>query len=288
MKISVSSYSFQQDIRAGKMTQFDCVSKAKEIGFDAIEFTDLLAKDLEEQKEMAGKIREEADRVGIEINAYTIMGCLYKDTREEMDKEIERLKGQLKVAQILGVKLVRHDAFGGLGKTGNARSFDLMLPTVAENTRKVTEYAQTLGIKTCSENHGYLAQDSDRMERFFNAVNHDNFGLLVDMGNFICVDENPATAVSRLAPYAVHVHAKDMIVREEPFTGYKMMTRGGNYLVSVAIGEGDVPVEKCLRILKRVGYDGYLSLEYDWTGDCVEVVTKGLKNLKKYIANVEM
>ena len=41
MKIGVSSYSFSQYIRAGKMTQFDCVSKAKEMGFDAIEFTEL-------------------------------------------------------------------------------------------------------------------------------------------------------------------------------------------------------------------------------------------------------
>ena len=33
MKIGVSSYSFAQLTRDGKMTQFDCVSKAKEMGF---------------------------------------------------------------------------------------------------------------------------------------------------------------------------------------------------------------------------------------------------------------
>ena len=31
MKISVSSYSFHQYIKAGKLTQFDCVAKAKEM-----------------------------------------------------------------------------------------------------------------------------------------------------------------------------------------------------------------------------------------------------------------
>ena len=41
MKISVSSYSYQQYIRAGKMTQLDCVARAKDLGFDAIEFIDL-------------------------------------------------------------------------------------------------------------------------------------------------------------------------------------------------------------------------------------------------------
>ena len=82
MKISVSSYSFRQYIRAGKMTQFDCVAKAKELGFDAIEFIDLDGANLEEQKELAQKLREEADRVGIEINAYTIGASLYKETQE--------------------------------------------------------------------------------------------------------------------------------------------------------------------------------------------------------------
>ena len=70
MTISVSSYSFQQYIGAGKMTQLDCVAKAKEIGFDAIEFIDIDGKTYEEKVENAKKIRAEADRVGIMINAF--------------------------------------------------------------------------------------------------------------------------------------------------------------------------------------------------------------------------
>ena len=38
MKISVSAYSFYQYINQGKMTLFDTVSKAHEMGFEAIEF----------------------------------------------------------------------------------------------------------------------------------------------------------------------------------------------------------------------------------------------------------
>ena len=41
MKTSVSSYSFQQLISKGEMTQFDAISVAKEMGFDGIEFTEL-------------------------------------------------------------------------------------------------------------------------------------------------------------------------------------------------------------------------------------------------------
>lgn len=284
MKISVSSYSFSQYIRQGKMTQFDTVAKAKELGFEAIEFTDIDgAPDLEVQKENARKIRAEADRLGMEINAYTIGACLYKDTQEEMDAEVERLKGQLDVAAILGAKVMRHDVCYQLGKTGNSRSFDLMLPTIAENARKVTEYAATLGIKTCTENHGYIAQDSDRVERLFNAVNHDNYGLLVDMGNFLCADEDPVKAVSRVAPYAIHVHAKDMLYRTTCETGWSM-TRGCNYFKGTVVGEGDVPVLKCLQILKRAGYDGFVSIEFEGADDCINGISRGLANLTKFIS----
>jgi len=284
MKISVSSYSFNQYIKAGKMTVFDTVAKAHELGFEAIEFIDLPERDnLESQRELAKRIREEADRLGMEINAYTIGANLYRETSEECDAEVARLCGQLDIAKILGCSVMRHDVCYKLGNTGNSRSFDLMLPTIAANARRVTEYAETLGIKTCTENHGYIAQDSDRVERLFNAVNHNNYGLLVDVGNFSCVDENNVTAVSRVAPYAIHVHAKDMAFSSEPKEGYTLKTRGCNYLKCTYLGGGDVNVKKCIEVLKRAGYDGYVSIEYEGAEDCIEGIKKGLEFLREII-----
>ena len=291
MKISVSSYSFQQYIGAKKMTQLDAVAKAHELGFEAIEFIDLEPCEkptLEQQIEYAKLIRAEADKYGMDINAYTIGATMYHDDPADSAKEIERLKGQLLVAKELGVSVMRHDVCYKLGKTGNSRSFDLMLPTIAANIRELTEYAATLGIKTCTENHGYIAQDSDRMERLFNAVNHDNFGLLVDMGNFACVDENSQLAVSRVAPYAVHAHAKDMHLKSGIHTkpdGWAT-TRGGNYFKGAIIGEGDIPVKRCLKVLKRAEYDGYLSIEYEGAIDCIKGITKGLANLKQMLSEI--
>ncbi len=288
MKISVSSYSFAQYMKNGKMTQLDVPSKAKEIGLGAVEFTDLEPCEnptLEQQKQYASEIRAEADKLGMDINAYTIRGNLYHDNAEDNAREVERLCGQLDVAKILGVSVMRHDVCYSLGKTGNSRSFDLMLPTIADNARKITEYGAKLGIKTCTENHGYIAQDSIRVEKLFNAVNHDNYGLLVDMGNFLCVDENPVTAVSRVAPYAVHAHCKDMYISDK--SGNGSMTRGGNFFKGAIIGCGVVPVKQCIRILKRAGYDGYLSIEFEGSEDCIYGITKGYENLKRFIAEVE-
>ena len=123
------------------------------------------------------------------------------------------------------------------------------------------------------------------MEQLFNAVAHDNYGLLVDVGNFVCADEDNCAAVSRVAPYAFHVHAKDMYKSTTPLPGYGM-TRGCNYFKGAIVGEGDVNVEKCLQILKRVGYDGYCSIEFEGSEDCIEGIAKGFENLKGMLARI--
>lgn len=284
MKVSVSSYSFAQYIREGKMTQLDTVAKAKELGFDAIEFTDIDGKgNYELQLENARKLRAEADRLGMKINAYTIGANLFNETEEQNEAEVERLCRQVNIAKILGADVMRHDVCYALGKTGNSRSFDLMLPTIARLARRVTEYAATVGVKTCTENHGFIAQDSDRVERLFNAVAHDNYGLLVDMGNFVCADEDSALAVSRVAPYAIHAHIKDMRVHNEKNASVHGMTRGGRYFECCVVGEGHVPVKRCIRILKRAGYDGFVSLEYEGREDCIDGIKRSLANIKRFL-----
>ena len=286
MKLCVSSYSFHQYLKDGRMTQLDCIKKAKDMGFDAIEFTDILPTDNKEaQKRAAEQIRREADRLGMIIHAYAIGACLYQPTREAQDAEVERLKEQLDIAAILGARIMRHDVCYELGTCGNARSFDLMLPTIAEGARRVSEYAQTLGIRTCTENHGFIAQDSDRVERLFCAVAHDNYGLLVDIGNFLCADEDPATAVSRVAPYAVHVHVKDFYRDTKPIEG-GFMTRGANYLVGAVATEGIVPVRQCLAILKKAGYNGYVTLEYEGLEDCMTGIVRGLENVRTVLSEL--
>ena len=285
MYTSVSSYSFAQYIRAGKLTQFDCIAKAAELGFDAIEFIDLEPHDGSSEAEYAKKLADEAARCGLKISAYTIGACLIKDTEEETRAEIERVKAKIDIAAILGAPVMRHDAYFGQKKY---RSFDLSLPELAANIREISEYGKSKGIKTMIENHGYICQDSDRVERIFNAVNHENFGLLVDMGNFMCVDEDPALAVSRVAPYAFHVHAKDFV--KYPYSTSTLSgsipTRGQARLVGAVCGTGDVPLERCLAILKNAGYDGCVTLEYEGSMDCVAALELGLSNLKTAISRI--
>ena len=286
MKISVSSYSFYQYVNAGKLTLEELPAIAHEIGFDAIEYIDIPGATQEEKIERAKKIRANAEALGMTINAYTIGACLYQPTEEASDAEIKRLCDQLDVAVALGAPVMRHDVVYQLAKSGPARSFDGMLPVIAKNVQRVADEAAKRGITTCTENHGFISQDSDRVERLFNAVNRDNFGILVDIGNFICADENSVTAVSRLAPYAVHVHAKDFFRKEnngQPCPEGWFATRGRNYVCGCVLGEGVIPVKQCLDIIRATGYDGYFSLEYEGKIDCIEGIKRGYKYLRSVL-----
>ncbi|NOY80129.1 MAG: sugar phosphate isomerase/epimerase [Kiritimatiellaeota bacterium] len=291
MKIGVSSYSFSRLVRSGAMTQLEVIGKAKEMGFDVIEFSTLAVPEGKSLEDFAQEVRDECERVGIAPTNYTVGADFINGSGGDWQAEAERLKGEVRIARILGVPGMRHDATGGFrGAHRGARGFDDALPTLVRGCRAVTEYAAEFGIRTMVENHGYFCQDSVRVEALINGVDNPNFGVLIDIGNFSVVDEDNATAVGRLAPYAFHAHAKDFHLKPgsdpHPGRGWNV-SRGGNYWRGAIIGHGNVPLVACLRALKRVGYDGVLSIEFEGMEDVLTGIATGLENLRRYVATVE-
>ena len=286
MKIGVSSYSFQQLINSGEETHLSIISKAKEMGFDGIEFIDLKVPEGMTEEEYAYELRAESDKVGIPIIAYTIGANLLCD--EGLDAEVERICKKIDIAHILGAKVLRHDAAWGMPEAlKNHAGFEQILPVLTEGCKRVTEYAKSKNIVTCIENHGFFCQESNRVAKIVTSVADENFGVLIDMGNFCCADENSAIAVGNLAPYAKHVHAKDFHIKNgnalNPGKGF-FKSRGGNYLRGSIIGHGDIPVFQCLSILKSSGYDGWVSVEFEGLENCVEGIEIGFENLKNFIS----
>lgn len=286
MQFSVSLYSFFSAIRNGELTPLQCVAKAKELGFDAIEAVDfVLAGKPEEMPDKARELKAEADKQGLAISSLAATADLLNglDNSGDVEKEIARVKSMVDIAGILGAPRMRHDIT--FGQKGNPRSYAALVPQLAESVREITEYAATKGIMTMTENHGFFSQDSERVELLYNTVNHPNFGLLCDIGNFVCADENPATAVARVAPYTRYVHAKDFIIKpyNEPNPGEgSFQSRAGNYLRGTIIGHGNVPVQQCLHILKAAGYDDTIAIEFEGMEPAVTAIRVGLDNLKRY------
>ena len=137
-----------------------------------------------------------------------------------------------------------------------------------------------------TENHGYFSQDAARVEKLINTVAHPNFGALVDLGNFMCADENPNLSVGILAPYAKHVHCKDFLWKSgdvtDPGEGW-FRTRGGNYLRGTIIGHGEARVAQSLFVLKKAGYDGYVTVEFEGMEDNLRGIALGKKNLQRFL-----
>ncbi|MCR5693901.1 MAG: sugar phosphate isomerase/epimerase [Clostridia bacterium] len=262
MKISVNTYSLGGIANdAGKqLNMIEMADFAKSRGFDAIEFVGL---EIPENMDLdvigfAKYMKKYCEKIGLEISGYTVGADFLSPGN------VERLKKEVDVAAALGAPVMRHDIVSYLpeGKT----YFDL-IPEFAKDINVIADYAASLGVKTCTENHGYVSQGSERVIALYKAVNNKNFGLLADFGNFLCVDEEPVKAVAAVAPFAFHVHAKDFkyVSKEEskdPPPGY-FNTAGGNHIKGCVLGEGIVNVKKCIEIMKRNNYDSYITVEYE-------------------------
>lgn len=289
MLIGVSSYSFSRLVNAKQMQQIEVIAKAKEMGFDCIEFSTISVPEGKTLPEFAAELKAEADRCELPIMNYTIGADMLAGCNGDLDAEIARVKAEVDIAEILGCPGMRHDCtFGKFPQDWKgAKTFDAALPKLAAGCRAITEYAATKGIRTMVENHGRFAQESLRVEKLITAVNHENFGVLVDIGNFSCADDPSELAVGRLAPYAFHCHAKDFHIKSgmEPCPGKGwFQSRAGNWLRGAIIGHGNVPVAQCVRNLVQNGYDGVLSIEFEGMEDVLTGIAYGLENLRRFVA----
>lgn len=272
MKYSVTTYSFSQLIRSGKETQLSVIQIAKDLGFDGIEFTPLTPEEGYTEEEYAVKLREEAKRVGIDIVSYTVGANLLTG---DVDKEVENVKHMIDIAEILGAPTLRHDV-AYVYPEGQPQDFYLYVDQIADRAREITEYAAKKGIKTCTENHGYIAQAPDRVEKLINTVNHPNYGWLVDIGNFMCVNADCLESVKIGAKYAFHVHAKDFVLSDNGFA-----TSNGTKIQGTIVGNGVVPVKDCIDVLKESGYNNYITVEFEGPEECLSAIKQGLEFLKK-------
>jgi sugar phosphate isomerase/epimerase len=283
MKIGISAYSFSKLMKGGGFTLFDAISRAKETGYDAIEFTTLEPPPGKDVSGFAGELRDACGKAGLPIVCYAVTADFLNGPGGSK-AEAERVKKAVDIAGILGSPCLRHDAVWGIKGTG-CRTYRDAIRAIAPAIRDVTEYAARAGIRTMTENHGYLLQDSRRMEELVLAVDHPNYGLLVDIGNFMCADESSLEALPTVLPYAFHVHAKDFLWKSgagaRPDDSW-FPTRGGNYLRGTIPGHGAVPLAQCLGFIKSSGYTGNVSVEFEGSEDPLEAARRGFEFLKNH------
>jgi len=282
MKFSVSIYSFGHLLNT--LGIYGLIDKASEMGFDGIEFVDYAIA--ESSDEELSSICSYANQKGISITALCVGADLWYRNEKQREAATARLHSFVDKAKLLGASILRHDIASQPRNRSFSIGYDDCIEAVYEIIRENAEYASKQGVVVVTENHGTFSQDADRIEKLINRVAHPNFGVLVDVGNFMMADEDPCISVGKLAPYARYVHVKDFFFKSgaeyEPLEGW-MGTRAGNFIRPTIIGHGDAHVLQSLKVLRESGYDGFVSIEFEGAEDTLSSIAEGLSYMKKYL-----
>ncbi|WP_238655377.1 sugar phosphate isomerase/epimerase family protein [Paenibacillus piscarius] len=280
MKLGVSTYSLYKAIQSGEMDVLDVIEWTAAAGGEHVELVPI-GFDLHQQDGLAERIRTKADECGIALSNYAVRGNLITDSEAAYQAELARLKTEVDMAARLGVKLLRHDA--ATHPDTSIRHYRRQFARLTEGCREIADYAAGFGITTSVENHGYFLQTSDRVLGLVDAVDRDNFRTTLDVGNFVCADEDPLAAVLKNAPYASMVHFKDFYIRpgdRDPGGGW-FRSAAGRYLLGAVAGHGDLELAAITAAVKNSGYDGYISIEFEGREECKAGTQLALENVRK-------
>ena len=177
-------------------------------------------------------------------------GCALKD-KAQHNQSIVEITQYIVLAQKLGTPYVR--VLGDLMPEAQGEVDDNY---VADVLHVLGVIAEGFGVSLLVESNGVYA-NTKRLRRLLDTVNSPAVGALWDMHNpYRYMAETPEETVENLGDYIKYVHIKDSAVTESGVS-YRML------------GDGDLPLEHMLDVLRRNGFDGYVSLELgkDWSGE---------------------
>ncbi|WP_017691193.1 sugar phosphate isomerase/epimerase [Paenibacillus sp. PAMC 26794] len=283
MKVGLSTYSLQQALDRKELTVPDAIRWIADQGGEHVEIVPM-GFSLIDNPELIDEIKAVAKEVGIDISNYAIgANFAVQEDAEALEQEIQNVIRHVDVAAALGVKLMRHDVAFRPAPEGTVAQFEIDLPVMVKACQRIADYAADFGITTSVENHGYYVQSSERIQRVLHETARSNFKTTLDVGNFLCVDEDPVSAVKNNISYASIVHAKDFYWRpsyRNPGEGW-FQTSHGNYLRGAIVGHGDIDMPEVFRVLKQSGYDGYISIEFEGMEDCKTASRIAMDNVRR-------
>jgi sugar phosphate isomerase/epimerase len=170
-----------------------------------------------------------------------------------MKKNEETAWNCLKLAEKIGAKTIRLDA--GVRETTFS---DKQLDYVSKKFREYCKRASSFGAKLGTENHWGATQSFSNIEKLFDAVNEDNFGLLLHLGNWLDGDKDAHDLA--MIKKAMHTHIDF---------------------------EHCVDAERVLPPLKEGGYSGCWSVESHKSTNEYNNVAFQLAQVKRVISPLE-
>jgi sugar phosphate isomerase/epimerase len=293
MKIGVSMWSYFHTWRQGGFDVPAFIHEAKRAGADGVELLDFFYNDagadrvaLFTSEQVAAK-RDKAKaalaETGLPVPIFSVANNFAKHDPAEREIDLKKIQFGVDEAGNYGAKVVRVFA----GDVSESVTFDDAREYIVDGLAKASAYAYERGIKLALENHGTLAGRGDQVCGLIDDVRSraGNYALGAnpDTGNFLIVGQPSHEAIRQVAPYAYMVHFKDFAPAPEDWTGFSYKTIEGDPLVGMAVGEGVVDLATCVGSLKRAGFDGWLSVEYEGEEDAMSAVPRSIANARKYI-----
>lgn len=254
-KLSLAQWSLHRAIGNNELDPIDFAQKAKDMGFEGIEYVSGLYKnkiDAMGMEALLDTLKAKSDTHGVENVLIMIdgEGDLASSDEKERTNAVENHKKWVDAAQFLGCHSIRVNLFG-------SNNEDEWISTAELGLKKLAEYGKSKNINVIVENHGGFSSNAELLTRVIKNIDMDNCGTLPDFGNFCvkrdsggnwggdCVEEyDKYKGVEEMMPYAKGVSAKSYDFDEE-----------GN--------ETTLDYPRLMKIVKDAGYTGYVGVEFE-------------------------
>ena len=251
VKFSVNAYTFNDQLRSGKMNFYDMMEFAADLGLDAVDLTGYY---FDTYPNIPGdktlfQLKKKALELGLNITWTGVRNSFLTPNKTKRNNDIELIKNWLEVSSKLGASIMR--VFPGFGKHKGATR-DEVKEWMVTDFKECAKYAEKAGVLLGMQHHNEFLYKADEVIDILKRVDSEWFGLILDVGSVR--RGNPYEEIATLAPYANYWFLKELVY-----------TNG--------VPE-QVNMKKIVPILKENNYKGYISFESLTEGDPKEIVTR--------------
>ena len=185
---------------------------------------------------------------------------------EELEKSLNEAKDHIVLASKMEVPFIR--VFGG--SIPKEISLEEAVKIVADNLKLLGDFAKSYNVKVLLETHDNFSFSNNVAKVIKETNNHPNVGICWDVANSFHAGASIEDSVNLMGKFIEHTHIKD--------------GDGKSYTLC---GEGKVPIERAVKMLKAIGYKGYFCVEWEkaWHPDILDgsiSLPQYAKKLKEY------
>ncbi len=247
-KLSLAQWSFHKALLGGTMDNLDFVAKARNLGFEGVEYVNKFfkdkAKDVTYLKEMKSRANSEGQQnVLIMVDGE---GGLADANTEKRLKAIENHYKWVEAANFLGCHAIRVNLAGGVDK-------DDAIKAGVDSLNKLSDFAKGSNINVLVENHGGFSSNGEWMTQVFSQIANENCGTLPDFGNFCITKDKDRNC---LEAYDIYKGMKELL----PFA---KAVSAKSYAFDANGDETTIDYLRVMEMVKAVGYKGFVGIEFE-------------------------